>query len=379
MKKNKYQIMTIAAMGILLYGLSVASILTPEKKYSDNENRALATMPVFSLENFVKGKFGSDYETYITDQFIGRDTWITTTSYLDLALGRREINGVYFCSDDYLVETHKNSEIDKEQAVVNAERLAEFLSQYEVTLGEDRVKAMLVPTAGTILSDKLPPFAGTFDQAEYLQDFEEIAGTSAMNLIQALSEKKGEYLYYRTDHHWTALGAYYAYEQWAKEMGFTPWKLEDFQEEVVSDDFLGTLYSKVNVVTKPDEITLYYPTAETTYSVEYDLQTKSDTLYAMSHLDTKDKYAVYLDGNHGIVKIGTENKNGRKLLLIKDSYAHCFAPFAINHYEETLMIDFRYYRGNISELIEAEGITDILVLYNIPNFVADKNTGSFLK
>ena len=207
MKKNKYQIMTIAAMGILLYGLSIASVLTPEKKYSDNENRALATMPVFSLENFVKGKFGSDYETYITDQFIGRDTWITTTSYLDLALGRREINGVYFCSDDYLVETHKNSEIDKEQAVVNAERLAEFLSQYEVTLGEDRVKAMLVPTAGTILSDKLPPFAGTFDQAEYLRNFEEIAGTSAMNLIQALSEKKGEYLYYRTDHHWTALGA----------------------------------------------------------------------------------------------------------------------------------------------------------------------------
>lgn len=371
--------MTITAMGVLLYGLSIAGIVTPEKKYSDNENRALATMPEFSWNNFVKGTFGSEYETYITDQFVGRDTWISATSYLDFALGRREINGVYFCSDDYLVETHKNSEIDKEQAMVNAERLAEFLNQYKDALGEDRVKAMLIPTAGEILSEKLPPFAGTFDQTEYLKEFENRAGTSAINLLDTLSSKKDEYLYYRTDHHWTALGAYYAYEQWAKEMGFTPWKLEEFQTEVVSDDFLGTLYSKVNVVTKPDEITLYYPKEATTYSLEYDLQTKSDTLYAMSHLETKDKYAVYLDGNHGIVKMGTENKNGRKLLLIKDSYAHCFTPFAINHYEETVMIDFRYYRGSVSELIETEGITDVLVLYNIPNFVADKNTSSFLK
>lgn len=379
MTNKKYQIMTITAMGILLYGLSIAGIVTPEKKYSDNENRALATMPEFSWDNFVKGTFASEYETYITDQFVGRDTWITATSYLDFALGRREINGVYFCSDDYLVETHKNSEIDKEQATANAERLAEFLNEYKETLGEDRVKAMLVPTAGEILSEKLPPFAGTFDQAEYFKEFENVADTSAINLLDTLYSKKNEYLYYRTDHHWTALGAYYAYEQWAKEMGFNPWKLEEFRTEVVSDDFLGTLYSKVNVVTKPDEITLYYPKEATAYSLEYDLQTKSDTLYVKSHLETKDKYAVYLDGNHGIVKMGTENKNGRKLLLIKDSYAHCFAPFAINHYEETVMIDFRYYRGSVSELIETEGITDILVLYNIPNFVVDKNTSSFLK
>lgn len=379
MIKKKYQIMTIATMGVLLYGLTFTSILTPEKEYSDNENRALATMPAFSWDSFLEGKFGSDYETYITDQFVGRDAWITATSYLDLSLGRREINGVYFCSDDYLVETHKNSEIDKEQAKVNAERLAEFLNRYKEILGEDRVKAMLVPTAGEILADKLPPFAGTFDQAGYLTEIEEMAGTSSINLLETLTSKKDKYLFYRTDHHWTALGAYHAYVKWAEEVGFTPWKLDEFRSEVVSDDFLGTLYSKVNVVTKPDEITLYYPKNETAYSLEYDLQTQSDTLYEMSHLDTKDKYAVYLDGNHGIVNIGTKNRNGRKLLLIKDSYAHCFVPFAVNHYEETVMVDFRYYRGSVAELIKSEGITDVLVMYNIPNFVADRNTGSFLK
>ena len=115
------------------------------------------------------------------------------------------------------------------------------------------------------------------------------------------------------------------------------------------------------------------------YQLLYNLKDQTDSLYDLSKLEGKDKYSVYMGGNNALVEIKTNNMNGRRLLVIKDSYAHSFVPFAVNHYEETYMIDFRYFNVGVEQFVEENKITDILVLYNTMNFVQDKNSINFLK
>lgn len=364
---------------VLVFSLTAASILTPVRTYSENENRYLAQMPDFSLEALFGGEFTTEYETFITDQFVMRDSWIGLKTLTERALLKQDINGVYFGKDGYLIEKYDDSDIDDETADRNAQRLADFINEYSAILGADRVHAMLVPTAQEILEDKLPLFAEGYDQEAYIEQVEAlIPGGNLVDVSDALMEHASEYIFYRTDHHWTTLGAYYAYREWALASGLTPYEQEDYNIEVVSDEFYGTLQSKVNISVDPDEITLYRTDAS--YSVIYNLDgTVHDTLYNMDALDIKDKYTVFLGGNNALVEIGTEVDNGRKLLIIKDSFAHCFAPFAADHFEETYMVDFRYFNMPISDFIEEYGITDILVLYNVINFVEDNNTLAFTR
>lgn len=279
-----------------------------------------------------------------------------------------------------MIEKHNKSDVSKEQAEKNKERLTEFVKKYVEKLGEDRVNVMLVPTASEILKDKLPPFATGYDQEAYINEvIESLPEDTFIDVRDIFNQHKDEYIYYRTDHHWTAFGAFYAYEQWAKDAGFTPLSREQFDITLGSDQFYGTLHSKVNVNVKPDEIYLYEIKEDMDYQLLYNLTDETDTLYDLSKLEGKDKYSVYMGGNNALVKVQTNNKNGRKLLVIKDSYAHSFVPLAVNHYEETYMIDFRYFNGGVEEFVEENGITDVLVLYNTMNFVKDKNSIKFLK
>ena len=296
------------------------------------------------------------------------------------AMLKPDINSVYFAKDDYLIQKYDKSDISQEQAEKNKERLAEFVQKYVEKLGKDRVNVMLVPTASEILKDKLPPFATGYDQGAYMDEvIEALPEGTFIDVRNTLNQHKDEYIYYRTDHHWTALGAFYAYEQWAKDAGFTPLSQDQFDITLASDQFYGTLHSKVNVNIKPDEIYLYQIKKDMNYQLLYNLTDEKDTLFDLSKLEGKDKYSVYMGGNNALVDIKTNNKNGRRLLIMKDSYAHSFAPLAINHYEETFMIDFRYFNAGVEEFVEENQITDVLILYNTMGFVEDRNTIKFVK
>lgn len=381
MKQKISQVVTIVFFLLLVFGLSIASLLKEPTEFSENENRQLAQKPKFSKASLISGKYGKDFETYITDQFIGRDSWITWKTRTELALQKKEINGVYFGDDGYLFDKIIQSDFDKEQMQKNIQRVGKLADKYSKILGKDRVKVMIVPTAPYILQDKLPKYAPNYNQDLILdQVAKQVSGSSYINSKDVLQAHKDEYIYYRTDHHWTSLGAYYAYEEWAKSSGFTPFSQTDFRIEEATDEFLGTMYSKVNIKTSKDLIYLYQPKKNMNYQLEYNLGEKqSNTLYDKKQLEGKDKYAVFLGGNNPLVQIKTNNKNGRKLLLIKDSYAHTIAPFIVNHFEQTDMIDFRYYNTGVSDYVEENGITDILYLYNAVNFAKDTNTSKLLK
>lgn len=357
-------IVFVAFIGIFF----LITALKPQRNFSQTENRYLAKKPDFTWKTLLSGEFATDYEEYLSDQFVLRDKWITLKTQSELMIGKNQVNGVYFAADNYLIE---NAAINDEELMYrNEQRLIEFIQQH------DNARAMIVPTAAMILSEKLPVYAEVFNQNEVIDAIKAETGEQFIDVRQVLEDHDNEYIYYRTDHHWTTLGAYYAYVQWAQSIGLTPYALEDFQVEEASRSFLGTLYSKVNMVTSYDTIDLYHLEGME-YEVVYNMQDMEDTLYMRKYLDEKDKYSVYLGGNNAMVEVNTNVDNDRVLLIIKDSYAHCFAPFAVNHFAKTVMIDFRYLKMPLSQVIEEYGVTDILVLYNTIHFSNDTNMSMF--
>lgn len=382
-RKETQAIIICLVFLVMLFGISVASMVNPVKAYSENENRYLVQKPEFSVETLINGKYTADYEEFITDQFVERDRWIGIKTITELAVLKQDINGVFIGKDGYLIEKHNDNDMDKEQLAKNQERLTKFITEYGEELGEDRVKVLIVPTASDILTDKLPPFAPGFDQDKMMDEMKNDInnkGSYFVDLRDTLKEHNDEYIYYKTDHHWTSLGAYYSYVEWAKSCGIEPLSQDEFKIEKVTDEFLGTVFSKVNRKVEPDSIYLYNPIKDMDYKLIYNQGEKeTDTLYDREKLKEKDKYSVFMGGNNAVVQVDTNHKNGRRLLVIKDSFAHSMVPFSVNHFEKTFMVDFRYFKAGISQYIEENKITDILVLYNTINFAKDKNLGPLTK
>lgn len=371
---NQKHITTACFLGFLAI-VSIGSIFKPQEAFSQSENRYLQKKPEFTIEGLLDGSYGTKYEAYLGDQFPLRDSWIGVKVLAERLQGKKDVNGVYFGKDDYLIEKFDREEIEGEVLTRNLERLETFSKWAMETLGEERVRVMMVPSASEVLKEKLPLLATPYDQSLVTDEVAGRLGDSVVVPIEETLKAHGdESIYYKTDHHWTALGAYYAYEAWARSLKLEPWKASEFDIRTISEDFLGTIYSKVNVPHKPDSIQLYLPKIPIAYEVYYDGSDMPSKMYSEKALKGKDKYSVYMDGNHGLTEVRNPQAAGeRKLLIIKDSFAHSFAPLAINHFSETYMIDLRYFNQNPGQFMKEKGITDLLVLYQIPGFSTEES------
>lgn len=375
MKEKAGAILTILLLGGLVFGLSIADFCSPDRLFSEYENRILAAKPEFDLEKLFAGTYTEEYETYVTDQFVGRNGWISIKTATDLLLGKKEVNGVYLAKDGTLIEKHTEAEMKPETLAKRLELVSKLTEWWEDReTGEGRLRLMLVPTADNILSDRLPDHAEYFLQQPFVEQIAATVGDNyVINLTDRMNDHKEEYIYYGTDHHWTTLGAYYGYLEWAENMGVTP---VSYNAERVSDSFLGTLHSKTNLQVEPDVIEAPITGGVRVY---YDFSEDAGTsLYEEKYLDTKNQYGYFLDDNHSFVRIEVEDPSmeakGRKLFLIKDSYANCFVPFLTAHYETIYVLDLRYYRASLFSLMEecgADGGMDVLVLYNVVHFVKE--------
>ena len=192
--------------------------------------------------------------------------------------------------------------------------------------------------------------------------------------------KREEYIYYKTDHHWTSLGAYYGYEALGDYLGFKAVEIEQFNKDLVSDRFLGSMYRKVNVFKgSPDRIFKYYLDEDVLDQLIVNNESIRDSLYDESFLDKNDKYSYFLGGDYGLVEINTKINNGRSLLLIKDSFSNSMVPFLSQHYQTIYMIDARYFGKSITEFIEERDIEDILMAYSLSNIVGSKALNVLIK
>ncbi|MBR5410749.1 MAG: hypothetical protein IK104_08750 [Clostridia bacterium] len=355
----------ISILFCLLLAAGVAShLLTADKYYSESEKRTLAQFPAISWESIRSGKFGDDIENYLADQFPSRNGWVTIKTVAERLSGKKESGGVYFAEDGYLIEIHKTFPVKQTVANIGAvKQLQDAIATRGITL-----RLMLAPTAGNILSEKLPVYAPNADQQEII----EYAKKQCLNVVDVtdvLNEHNVEYLFYKTDHHWTSLGAYYAYAAWIEAKGEVIDPITAWTKEQLCDNFRGTTYAKVNYPFAPfDVIDAYYKTEA--HKVDYNSGNYvTDSIYERKYLNGSDQYAAFFNSNQATTVVSGEGAG--KLLILKDSYANCFAQFCIDDYEETHMIDMRFFRGSVQKYIEENGVTEVLVLYNVPNFTSD--------
>lgn len=357
---------------LFIGGMIGVNLLTSDKAFSDTENRVLERRPTFSLASLLSGAFMTDYEQYVSDQFAFRDGWIGMKTDADRALGKRESQGVYLAEDGYLIQSFVSPE---EEAV--DERIEAIVSFHQATPGL-RKSILLAPTAASVLQEKLPPYAPVGVERAALDQFRQRLERNQpelrfIDVYPALDGMGEEPIYYRTDHHWTTQGAYSAYLVWCEQMGIVSVDEVAFNIEQVTDAFYGSLYSKSGYRhLQPDRIDLYLPKEERRIKVEYvDEGRTTDTLYELDHLDEKDKYAVFLNGNHGLIRISTDAPDGKKLLMVKDSYANSLIPFLTEHFTEIDVVDLRYYDESLKALAVERGYHDMLILYNVRTFFED--------
>lgn len=362
--------MTVALFALVLLVFAAVDMAESDRLFSQTENRILAQRPKWSLESVLDGSYEREYENYATDQFVSRDTWVMLKTRMDILLQKKVIKGVYLAADGYLIEQHLPQEYDGELTDKRLDQLRQLTERYPQSL------VMLAPTADNILAEKLPSHAVSYDQSRLMERVKgQIGEEHVIDLFPILREHREEYIYYRTDHHWTTLGAYYAYLEWARKVGYPPRDYDPQDLETVSDSFLGTLHSRINLPMEPDEIQIFPRTNRRSVRITYDFDRETSSYYEPSYLEDKNQYGYFLDDNHAFVEIETAYyADGKELFIIKDSYANSLIPILAPHYEKIYVLDLRYYNGSLFSLMD-QYVTDdrvsVLVMYNCIHFLED--------
>ncbi len=341
-------------------------IMMHDKKFSENENRTLAKFPEFSASTLTSGKFMSDAETFVADQFFLRDQWISLKFYTDKYTGHENSNGVWLGCGNYLFEDVSAPDKTFKKNVKAVKKFAE-------THPLQNTYMTLVPSAINVLDFMTPIYFPVHKQADditYAGQYLDEA-LKFVDVTDVLKAHKYEDIYYKSDHHWTSLGAKYAFDSIANAMNIKP--IYEYDIMRASEDFSGTMASTSGNFNVKDNVDIYVPkTTDFAYVVEYtDLQLKSATIYSSAALSTKNKYDVFLGGNHPLINIKTTCNNDRNLVIFKDSFANSFIQFILPYFETITIVDARYYSDDCKKLIDNSEATDILFLYGANTFVTD--------
>jgi len=364
----------IAIVAVVWGVFVLANFLSPNKVFSEAENRYLEQKPAISKKDILNGSYMEDFETWMSDQLVFRDELVSFQATADQLTGKGDSGGVYIGKDGYLLEMF--TEVDEKRLAENAGTAAAFLECMEAQGIPGHF--LMVPTAAGVLPGKLPKFAPELSQDMILKQMgERIPGFIPVidTLRQAAKTEDGTWmtqLYYKTDHHWTSLGAYYGYVAFCEATGRQALPLTEYQFPVLSTEFYGTSYAKAGLYQlEPDVMTAAQRNEYTEVEVDYGTGAVESSLYDRSFLEKRDKYRVYLKGNYPLTKITSQVKNGEKLLLIKDSYANTFVQFLVEDFEEIHVVDLRYFKDDVENYVKEQGITEVLFLYQIKNFAED--------
>ena len=375
LRKRKFnRILTRGLLGFSA-AMLILNLVVPSRSYSAEENRSLSQRPAVTRSAIASGDFFRDFDTYYSDQFVGRDLWMALRTFGVTLMGRKDLSGVYFGKDGYLFgepETPDTAAVENTAAAIKA------FTQKHADIPSYMI---LVPDAASILTDKLPENAPVRNQAtDILAVSNEVAmDMNVIDVTSVLRLNREKNIYYKTDHHWTSLGAKLVFTETALDLGITS-PIYDYQQHLVSDSFQGTLASKSGKHSSSDRIEIYEPMGtDIRYYVSYpSIGQKSTSVYMSEKLKEKDQYQVFFGGNYPVVEIRTTADNQRNLLVFKDSYANSFVPFLIPYYEKIIMVDPRYYYDDVETAMTSYGITDILYLYSGDTILTDTSLADTL-
>ncbi len=368
--ENARRLSVLVIPGFLVF-MFIINLLAPSDKISEKENRALAQFPDFSLAALADGSFTKGFEDYISDQFVMRNGFVSSKRRIETLMGKKENHGILIADDGYLIEN--SADLSYENVETNLKAVEDLAA-----VGRYNISFAIVPTAYEIMSDKLPAnsYTKVYDElCTRIKNTVKSKNVKIADVKTTLKNNKDKDLYYRTDHHQTAHGSYYLYNALANNLGYKAYGRDRFKVEKKADGFYGTTWSNSGFApSKADAVYKYTFDENYTCTVDFPSENKKmKSLYNDDKLKTKDKYSYYLDGNHGITEIKSSCPSGKRLAVIKDSYAHSLVPFLTNHYSRIYMVDLRYFNGDIFEYLYNSDVKDVLVLYNQNTFMTDTN------
>ena len=347
---------------LVLLSMTLINLFSKDKVFSERENRLLAQFPSLSLKSFMDGSYNSKFEVYASDQFLLRDSWTGLKTRMDLLLLKKDNTRVYYGKDDFLFDVDKildNNRFEKNMESINT--LKESISK--------PMDIVLIPSKSNIYPDKLPYKAPVINETVLLNDIKKALDEdiSVLSMMDCFVSKNNEDLYYKTDHHYTSLGAYYTYKEYIESIGLEAYPLSSFNQVVVSKDFLGSLFRKSNYYAgEPEEILKFEIDDDITIHVNG--TDERIELYDSSYLEKSDKYSYFLGGDHPLLEITTSQKGSGTLVIVKDSFANSVIPFLTLHFENIIVIDERYYNLPLKDLLDTINYDRILYLFNQRTF-----------
>ena len=353
---------------ILFLGLFfVLNLVLPDRSFSEQENRYLQTAPRFSFSELFSGKFTKNYEDYVTDQFTLRDRWTTLKARIELLSGKNSNNGICYCKGETLIEPFTAPA--QEDLRLRLDAVNALTEQLDLP-----VCFALIPSAAEIWSDRLPGGVPNDSQRSVIRQAESSLKTSTADIYGALAAHSDEEIYYRTDHHWTSLGAYYGYTAVAEAMGFSPVPLDHYQKQQVTDAFYGTNCASSGFSwVRPDVISTYVEQGDAVITNYPTGQPVNGTLYDETALEGRDKYRYFFGGNTPLLTVETGITDAPSLLILRDSYMDSMSPFLFAHFSRIHILDLRYYHASLADYVKDNEIDSILICYSVKNFCEDAN------
>ncbi len=375
---------------VFIFGFAAVNLLKPHSQEASKlEQRDIATQPEFTAERFFDGEYTRDFDNYFSDNFAYR------TSLVQVGSNMKELKGIPDEDRVSIVVAGVNNmdgdigdgpvkDADRSKYIVIKDRA--FMSFKFSAPAADKYAAALNRFRDSVdpkvrVFSMLAPSSVEFAENKSMQEISESQKDAFVYVNSRLSESigkvdaygglnqhKSEYIYFRTDHHWTALGAYYAYTKLMETMGEDSVALSKYKKSEIKD-FLGTAYKQTldsRLKSHPDLITYYTPFSKYTYILHRSLNDGVEKKVVDPNFAkfSSTFYAVFLGGDYPWGEITTDNKNGKRIVVVKDSYANAFVPFLLPHFEKVYYLDPRHYTGNILDFVKEQKITDVLFLNN---------------
>ena len=373
MKKNilkKYPTFFVFSAIVILF--TVIDIINSPKEFSELENKNLSQIPILSLESYIDTSFSSDYEKYINDQFFLRDKWIDLKSRIEYLLGKRENNDIIFGKDNYLFK--KFTTFNDEMLKNNLNSIITFTNNYN-----KEVDFFIIPNSYAIYDELTPRYLPLVDQLSLINSINSYLSLKSndhintINVAEELLKNKDDYIYYKTDHHWTSYGAYLAYLTYMDYLGLEIVDINNL-EKITINNFLGTYYNRSKYFKADSDFITYY----NILGLHIEIDGKEQlSLMDLDKFKSSDKYSAFLWGNNGLTKVINENiseeRKGSSILIFKDSYANSFIQFLSYNYEIIDIIDLRYFKESIRNFMKDKDYNEILIMYSFNNLSSDIN------
>ena len=417
--------LAIPFLTVLVLLTIVAFIIPLRPTVSESEKRELTAFPAFSVDTLLSGEYFDEITLWFSDTFPGREAWLMVADYTEAMHGYSEVSIVDGNFVDELLNPVENQTTEETEeptttpeptpeptpegwggidAGENAEiymggiiqigdsafnrlgfseqcseKYASNLNRLGDKLAEQGVRLISAPAPtaiGILVEEQYLKKLNSVDQAKTLGYMHGLLNENVIpvDTVSALLAHNDEYVYFRTDHHWTALGAYYSYEACCKALGLEPRPLEDF-EEWDKGEFVGTHAAKVKYPNKlkHDTLIAYKPPQEIKALIHYETNTQEGKLLRdISDSKIYSKYLTFLGSDYRLMELTNEEiTDDSTCLIIKDSYGNAFAPFVTQNYHTVYVMDYRKYGTmGISKFCEKYGVDDV---WFIPYMIATQS------